>query len=259
MRTAATLALAALLLQPPPHDASMQLVFVPRPLRWASPLSAPFAGGGHARCARAAPRGAAWVAVAADGRGDIDASGISGPSAEPPANAADQRLRVEQRQHTSSASAWGAPSRRPRGPSMAQVKLNKRLTRCDEPYAVIVELTAAEESGLVLSGSYLCAPWCVHVHACSPVTSSGTMCSRRRQRRDGSPPRGKDRGARGRAAARGDDATAAAHRPGTAARLRAAQRPRVDDTCLEPGPHLRRHLRDADTFGRSEQTAGRPG
>ena len=256
MGTTATLALAALLLQPLPHDASMQLAFVPRSSGWASPLSAPFARGGYAGCARAAPRAAAWVAVAADGRGDIDASGISGPSAEPPACAEGRRLRVERRQHTSSASAKGRPRR---GPSMAQVKLNKRLTRCDEPYAVIVELTAAEESGLALSGSYSCAPWCVRVHACTPVTCSGTMYSRRRQRRDGSPPRGKDCGARGRAAARGDDATAAARRPGTSARLWAAQRPRVDDTCLEPRPHLRRHLRDTDTFGRSQQTAGRSG
>jgi len=42
-------------------------------------------------------------------------------------------------------------SGRPRGPSPAQIQLNKRLSRCDSLDAVLVEVHAAEDSALALT------------------------------------------------------------------------------------------------------------
>ena len=50
-----------------------------------------------------------------------------------------------------SQSTLPALPRRPRGPSPAQVLLNKRLTRCDSPDAVMLEIHSAEASGLMLT------------------------------------------------------------------------------------------------------------
>ena len=114
-------------------DASLRAASAPRPARHAfcwNPAPAPAPR-------PAADRTRAGVCLHAEARG----AGRAGPRLQPGLT----------RDEGTTRSPRSPARRRPRGPSPAQIQLNKRLTRCDSLDAVLTQVHAAEQSDLALT------------------------------------------------------------------------------------------------------------